>query len=165
MAFQRDPTTSVAVWWRRASLALGGASLLWTVVEMFSGSLRPRLDIAHFAGIGSLLVLSETAFVMGLALIATATGRTLGRNLRSLTALRSESKTILQAVGRQRLTRVGLYLNWTGAAGTAIVLIGAVIVILPPASWGLAIIPALDLASTFALRMPIRSALARIGSV
>lgn len=67
-------------------------------------------------------------------------------------------------MGRERLTRIGLYMNWGGAAGTAIVLIGAVFLLLPPASWGLAVIPALDLASTFALRMPIRSALARMVS-
>lgn len=81
MAFQRDPI-SPAVWWRRASLAMAGASLLWTIAALFSGSLRPRLDAVHMAGIGSLLVLSESAFVIGLALIATATGRVLGRNLR-----------------------------------------------------------------------------------
>lgn len=101
VAFQRDPIAP-AVWWRRASLVMAGASLLWTIAALFSGSLRPRLDAVHMAGIGSLLILSESAFVVGLALIATATGRVLGRNLRSwgLTAgsgpasVRAQSKPV-----------------------------------------------------------------------
>ena len=164
MAVQGSAATPVAVWWRRVSWTLAGASLMWTVAELIFGTLRPRLQVVDFAGVGSLLVLSEAAFVLGLVLIATATGRSLGRNVRSLAALRSETKAILQAVGKQRLTRVGLYLNWGGAAGTALVLVGAVLVLLPPASWGLATVPAVDLAGTFALRLPIRAALARLVS-
>jgi ornithine decarboxylase len=157
VALQRLVPIRAAVWWWRVPWALAVASLLWTVAELLFGDFRPRLEVVDFAGVGSLLVLSEAAFVLGLVLIAAARGRTLGRVLRSLTTLRSESRAILQSVGSQRVSRVGLYVNWIGAAGRAIVLIGAVIILLPPAAWGLAALPAVDLARTFALRLPIRS--------
>jgi hypothetical protein len=53
-------------------------------------------------------------FVVGLVLIAVATGRAVLRQPGSLLRLRGEYRRIPGRIGDQRIAVCGLYLNWAG---------------------------------------------------
>ena len=65
---------------------------------------------------------------------------------------------VLGSLQRSPLFWVGLVLNTIGALGTGVVLAAGIFAGLPPATWGLLIIPVIDIGLTVVIRSAVFSA-------
>jgi hypothetical protein len=142
-------------------------SVIWTIVAS-SGldKVAHRLRDVVFVAIA--LVVSEAFFIGGALLVAGSLGHHVlssrggTESATRLTAMRNVRATyreLAHHVGSSRAFSLGFLLNWVGAAGTGIVLAVGIILVLPVSSWGLLILPLLDLVATFSWRTPLASRL------
>lgn len=143
------------------------ASLLWTVVAG-SPLTRAREATDELRVVGVALVITGACFAVGLALIAAIAGPALGRLARrrggprpSLRHVVRELPEVLGEVVDHRWFLVGWYLNSAGTLLPCVVLVVAVLVVLPTGSWGLAVLPAVDLVVSAAVRLQVDRAVRR----
>jgi len=143
---------------RYAFWALIGLSLASLALSPL-GSLIDRVrEIGPWVGLG--LIVSEVLFVVGLAIMAWSVGVRMGSNpLR----WRDRLETVLASLDRSSVFWVGLAINTVGAAGTAIVIVAAVLGGLPPSAWGLLLLPMADLSLTVAVRAAVVNGVRRSG--
>lgn len=156
---------------RHWALVLAGTafviSLVWTVV-VGSPLERAREATDELRVVGLALAATGASFVIGLALLATAGGPVLGRTFRRNGGRRPPLRTLLRSlpeigaeVADHRWFMVGWYLNSAGTLLPCLVLVVAVVAVLPPASWGLAVLPAVDFVVSVAVRLQVDRALRR----
>jgi hypothetical protein len=98
------------------------------------------------------LLVTEGLFTAGIVLMAASVEHDLGLNPLKW---RKHLKTVLKHVPENQLFWWGFWINATGALGTGLVLSIAVITSLPATSWGIIILPFMDLGLTIALRATI----------
>lgn len=115
------------------------------------GSLIDRVrEIGPWVGLG--LLVSEVLFVAGLAIMAWSVGVRMGFNpLR----WRDRVEVVLASLDRSVTFWFGLAINTVGAAGTALVIVAAVLGGLPLSAWGLLLLPLADLSLTVAVRAAV----------
>lgn len=102
----------------------------------------PAIGAAYGAGI--------TAHVGGLAMMLTAAGQKI--NYKNLRNFKQEMTNFASKIRESNLMKLGFWTNTTGAVEAASVAAYGMIDTLPPTSWGLLAIPALDLYSTAIVR-------------
>jgi hypothetical protein len=138
--------------------------LLWGLVLFSVGSLilmplrsvkESIIDILPWVGIG--VVMTETLFIIGLCLMATAIGLKVQKP-RDLLRLRSELKEILRSATTTKSFWVGFWMNAVGAVGSGVVFTAGIVAALPVSSWGLAIVSTLDIFVTVAIRQHVLQA-------
>jgi hypothetical protein len=94
--------------------------------------------------------------VGGLVLMATGLPGVRRRlSLRNVVRRHVSLDDLLDAAHRSQVWRLGFYGNWIGALGTTSVMIIAVLLLTPPAAWGMAVLLLIDFAATMALRWPL----------
>lgn len=128
------------------------ASIGLIVVSPFDSTLSKIKQVGPWVGGG--LAVSESLFILGLALLAWSAGVNLGANPFKW---KSHTQELLAKLDRTPLFWVGLAINTVGAVGTGLVLAVGVVAGLPWQSWGLLTIPVADLAVTVSLRSVIFS--------
>lgn len=126
------------------------ASILLTPVSEVKKGITDNLP---WIGVGTLI--TEVFFIIGLGIMALEAGHQLGPNP---VRWRRKLPHIFRGVVRTKIFWLGFYTNTAGALGTAIILSIGIFKILPPQSWGLIILPLLDLSLTFALRYAVVNA-------
>jgi hypothetical protein len=145
------------------AIAVTGA-LLWTAFN-WSGVKQVMRELHRLPPLAFLAVLCELAFDVGLALLAIGAGEKLvggaggeltGGLLRRLWRARRSLRELLCTYSTNRCFRIGLALNWFGAATvTGVIPMIAIVALLPIRDWGLLVLPAVDLVATFTLRLPL----------
>jgi hypothetical protein len=144
-----------------ASILLAVLSLVWIIYDWSSeGLLAARAHALVAAGL--YLVITETCFIVG-AIIMAATlgvgvateGHRFKRWYRHIRYVRSEAKHLALSLVENHWFAVGFWLNFFGAVGTSLILIGVVTADAPFAGWGLLVLLVLDLAATFGWRIPL----------
>ena len=133
--------------------------VVWSLVALSVGSLvvsplGPLIDRVREVGpwVGLGLIVSEALFLAGLAVMAWSVGVRMGPNpLR----WRDRLEVVLASLNRSPPFWVGLVINTVGAAGTALVVAGAVLGGLPLSAWGLRVLPLADLSLTVAVRAAV----------
>lgn len=149
--------------WRRWGVrALVALSLLWTVIN-WSGIAAIKDRVHEVPAFVIAAAASEILFNVGLLMMAAAAGTTVLRGdddagcWARVRQARTRLRTLLATETTRPLYKVGLNLNWFGAAmTTGIVPAIAIIWLLPFRNWPLLVIPSLDLVATFAIRMQLR---------
>lgn len=95
------------------------------------------------------MIVSELCFILGLTVMAIGVGSKVRNPLR----LRREIKTILISGVTTQIFWIGFWINAVGAVGTAVCGIAGIVLVLPIGSWGLMVLPLLDVAATITLRV------------
>lgn len=99
--------------------------------------------------------LTEGMFITGLVLVALSASMSIGNPLK----LRGRAKEVLHEaateVANSRLFWVGFWLNASGAFGSGMVAVVAVMATLPVQSWGISLLAFMDLSATIALRAAV----------
>lgn len=112
------------------------------------GLLKERIvDNLPWVATGALI--SESLFTIGLAIIAADVGVKLGRNPLQW---RQKLLPMLRQATKGKLFWVGFWVNTVGALGSGLIVGTGIVLTFPPQSWGLVIIPFLDLSLTIAIR-------------
>lgn len=142
------------------------ASLMWTVANWSAlTEIKDELDEAIIFVI--LFAFSEVCFIVGALLVAVGTGKTIfadtGKNplnrLRAILRVRSTYRKFVADAPRSGAVRFGFHLNWFGALATGVFAAVGIIVVLPMTSWGLLVLPLLDIVATIGWRAPIQKRL------
>ena len=107
--------------------------------------------------VGAGVIVSEVLFIGGLLVIASS----IGLKIKNPLKLRKEFIEILSACTGTKVFWLGFWMNAVGAVGTGVLLIAGIVIALPASSWGIAIMPLVDLLATIALRRLIRQAYSR----
>lgn len=112
-------------------------------------------DALPWVAVGVLV--SEVLLTLGFAIMASCVGFS---GFRGLLSARSELKEVNWSELAERLatSRVfwsGFWMSVLGGAGDGVVLIAGIGRSLPPTSWGLMVLPFLDLIATYAIRRAI----------
>lgn len=125
-------------------------SLLPLFLTPLSGLQDQLTHNLPWVGIG--ILISELVFILGLSIIAWDVGEKLGTN-----PLKWRSKLVpaIEKSSHEWLFWVGFVVNTIGAIATAVIVAAGVFMSLPPQSWGLIILPLIDLSVTYAIRAAI----------
>lgn len=111
--------------------------------------------------IGICLLITEAFFVIGALLMAISAGENLSefKRLRHwprrLSELRNSARHFAEKMILSRTFTIGFWLNFIGAVGTSLILIGAVIAFTPYTGFGILIVIIIDLIATFGWRIPL----------
>lgn len=133
------------------------ASLVWTAYN-WSGLAEIKDELSRVVIIMVILLICEVCFVSGAILMLVGAGNTfrgVSGWIKGIKEARQNARLIAEHISTSRVFRVGFNLNWVGAVGTGVVLFGGVLLILPITSWGLAVLPFLDIVASFGWRCPI----------
>ncbi|MCB1038854.1 MAG: hypothetical protein KDA94_04885 [Acidimicrobiales bacterium] len=150
-----------------AAIALPVAlSVAWSAASVDAiADVRHHVD--HVAIVAAALVITGTCFVLGtVGLLATclpvlgrAAGATSTRD--RLRRLRTEFPALADEIATNPWFFRSWILNSIGTLVPCIVLVIAVLAMLPPPAWGLALLPAIDLVVSTAARAPVHVIIVR----
>jgi hypothetical protein len=134
-------------------------SLAWTLVAWVGGQFQPPATFASVRILVVALGVSEVLFIGGVILMASAVS-TIRQRLtpRGIVSLRGYVRDLLGVAHKNSAWSVGFYTNWVGAVGSTLTLLVALLVLTPPAAWGVGLLLVLDLAATFGIRWPAYTA-------
>ncbi len=142
----------------KGKLALGAAvasATLTLTLNPLGEVTHEVVDAAPMVGIG--IATSETMFVGGLAMMATAVGTKVGNPLK----LKERLPDICEKANDSKLFKAGFWVNTVGAVGSAAIISTGIIAELPPESYGMLSFAAADLAVTVAVRKAMLSGIKR----
>lgn len=146
---------------------------MWERVKGFAGHNKGKLALGAFAvstaltfsshsyhtvehdltaalpWVGSGVVASETAFVVGAGMMAAAVGSKVGSPLK----IKERIPEIAERANDSLLFKSGFWVNTTGAVGTAAIVSAGVVAKLPPESWGVLPIAFADMGLTTTVRL------------
>lgn len=153
---------------RKVVVAAGALALSSAGLTLATGDLSEvagkSLDVLPWVGAG--VVVSETAFIAGGALMVAAAGRKMYASRRVRKNLTNLNDTLIKGeeqsqarLAESKLFKTGFALNATGAVGFTSTLAAGVVHSLPPESWGVLGIGALEIAQTLSTRAAIWGAI------
>lgn len=140
------------------------ASVAWTIIRWDSLS-EVKGKVGQVAVFGVLMLINEVIFISGLLLITASLGRHVfagtGWNpvrwVKALLGVRVKATELLHSIADSRMFRVGFMLNWIGAVGTGLIPTVGIFVVLPYTTWGIAVLPMLDVVASIGIRAPIEA--------
>lgn len=142
------------------------ASIAWTVYN-WSGVVEIKNHLESLAVFALLFAFSEACFVIGALMVAIGGGKVVfagtGKNplkwALAVWRVRTAYRKLAEVAPSSRLVRIGFHLNWLGAVLTGVFLAAGIILVLPMTSWGLLVLPLLDILASFGWRYPIEKRL------
>ncbi|MCA9349265.1 hypothetical protein KC878_03975 [Candidatus Saccharibacteria bacterium] len=141
--------------YRRHSKKILAVLLLATIAEIalsFAFDKTPEKLVESLPWLLGLAGLTEALFILGLVIMAYSVGHDLGWNP---IKWHGHLKSIVHKVSLDKLFWVGFWVNTTGALGTGIVWLIAILYGLPISSWGSLWLPLADIALTVSLRSAV----------
>lgn len=128
-------------------------AVAWSVVMLVFSPLGEVLDSLKDNApiLGVSLIASEVLFIIGLVLMALS----LGIKVRNPFKLRRHLKEFISSISASKLFWVGFFVNLVGAVMTAIIGLAGVMLVLPVASWPIALIFLVDLWATLEVRKAV----------
>ncbi|MGK3945217.1 hypothetical protein ABK046_43530 [Streptomyces caeruleatus] len=141
-----------------------GFTIAW-LISHWGGVAELWAAASNWVALAAIFVAFEVMFIAGLLVVVAAAARRLVPGplersrawMTALGAFRRDFRATIDAIRDDRMFKVGLYLNWIGAAMVAGVLPLLLIpLLLPATSWPLMVTPAIDLLLTFASRMTLQ---------
>lgn len=140
------------------------ASLAWSVAHR--GEMAElRHDVDRLVVVGAVVVVATVSNLLGVGLMLRAAGPEVarevigprgGRRVRGLPGrLRRAVDTLAGVAHRDRRVMVGFLLSSVGGLAPSLVVTVALVGTLPPGSWGLALVPAVDFGLSAAARLAV----------
>jgi len=139
----------------RSTRKVTAALVLISVGLFFTTPFDSTLDKMHennLAGYVFVVTVSELLFITGLLIMAITVGHDIGVNPFKW---RRHINQVMKKVAIDKFFWVGFWINFAGALGTGMVFTIVTILLLPPQSWGLAVVGFIDLFITMALRREV----------
>jgi hypothetical protein len=133
------------------------ASLVWTIYN-WSGLTEIKHKLGGAIVVVAALLVSETCFLVGTVIMFVSAGsRLFGGDgiFVNVFEARRNTKFFATQVTTSTPFRIGFNLNWIGAVLTGLTLLLGILFLLPTTSWGLVILPVLDIVASFGWRIPI----------
>ena len=125
----------------------------FTVVELFLVPFNASsTELAKLPIFATLLLFSESLFIIGLLLIALSVEHDLGPNPLKW---RRHFKTLIKHIPNDKKFWIGFWINLVGALSTGLIVLFGIIFVLPIESWGIIWLPITDIAITILLRATI----------
>ncbi len=148
---QQDESSKSKLDWLRKhqlKLALGGLATSGVVAlaNDFNTTKHQLIEAAPW--MATSLAASEVAWIGGAAMMLAGVGAKIGNPLK----IRSRMLEIAKKANDSKTFKAGFIVNASAAVGQFGILTAGITTELPPKSWGLLAVPAMDIASTLAIR-------------
>ncbi len=121
------------------------SSSLWIALRQWRHRLTLLAELAAAVAIVFVWSFSAWSVISALAVVVLGLGALVHKRYREL----------LQRVSASRWFWRGFMINWLGAVGTGVVLVAAVLMLLPPSSYGLVLPPLVDIVASIVWRMAV----------
>ncbi|MCA9332124.1 hypothetical protein KC968_04270 [Candidatus Saccharibacteria bacterium] len=146
-AQETQKSRNVRKWIGRSLIGLAiGSGILTVVTDKVDDARDAVVEAAPWVGAGVLA--SEAMFVGGAAMMAASAGQKIGNPF----TIKQRYPEIVVGAGDSKVFRAGLAINTIGAFGDAAVIAAGTFHAMPPETWGIAGIAAIDGLGTLAIR-------------